>query len=218
MHRPQVRRQAGLNVLIITIDTLRADSVGCYGEGGRDTPWMDALAAAGVRFHRAHAHNVVTLPSHANILSGLYPSQHGIRDNAGFRFPAGRETLATILKRAGYRTGAFVSAFPLDSRFGLDRGFDVYDDRLNDPETKPAFEMQERPGTATMAAALPWIDAQGEAPFFCWIHLYDPHAPYEPPEPFASRYASSPYHGEVAYTDSLLRALLEPLLAAGKDG
>jgi len=218
MHRPQVRRQAGLNVLIITIDTLRADSVGCYGEGGRDTPWMDALAAAGVRFHRAHAHNVVTLPSHANILSGLYPSQHGVRDNAGFRFPAGRETLATILKRAGYRTGAFVSAFPLDSRFGLDRGFDVYDDRLGGAEIRSGFQVPERSGAETVEAARRWLAAQGEARVFCFVHLYEPHFPYQPPEPFASRFPTNPYRGEVAAADAALAPLLKPLLDAGPRG
>jgi hypothetical protein len=128
-----VRRDPGLSVLLITIDTLRADALGCYGNRTIETPWMDRLAAAGVRFEQGHAQNVVTLPSHANILSGRYPLDHGVRDNSGFRVPGGPETLATVLKRAGYRTAAFVSAFPLDSRFGLDRGFDVYDDRLGDP-------------------------------------------------------------------------------------
>ena len=213
-----VRREPALDVLLITIDTLRADALGCYGNASVETPWIDRLAAGGVRFEQVHAQNVVTLPSHANILSGRYPLDHGVRDNSGFRFPAGVETLATILKRAGYATGAFVSAFPLDSRFGLDRGFDVYDDRLGDPEARTAFLMPERPGARTVEEARKWRAAQGTAHTFTWIHLYEPHFPYVPPEPFASRYASSPYHGEVAYTDSLLRALLEPLLAAGKDG
>ncbi|HEV7501901.1 MAG TPA: sulfatase-like hydrolase/transferase, partial [Vicinamibacteria bacterium] len=130
----------------------------------------------------------------------------------------GTETWATLLKKAGYHTAAFVSAFPLDSRFGLDRGFDVYDDRLGDPEARTAFLMPERAGARTVEEARKWRAAQGTARTFTWVHLYEPHFPYVPPEPFASRYASSPYHGEVAYTDSLLRALLEPLLAAGKDG
>ena len=213
-----VRREPGLDVLLITIDTLRADALGCYGNASVETPWIDRLAAGGVRFDQVHAQNVVTLPSHANILSGRYPLDHGVRDNSGFRFPAGVDTLATILKRAGYATGAFVSAFPLDSRFGLDRGFDVYDDRLGDPEARTAFLMPERPGARTLEEARKWRAAQGTARTFTWIHLYEPHFPYVPPEPFASRYASSPYHGEVAYTDSLLGPVLEPLLAAGKDG
>jgi arylsulfatase A-like enzyme/tetratricopeptide (TPR) repeat protein len=213
-----VRREPGLDVLLITIDTLRADALGCYGNASVETPWIDRLAAGGVRFDQVHAQNVVTLPSHANILSGRYPLDHGVRDNSGFRFPAGVETLATILKQAGYATGAFVSAFPLDSRFGLDRGFDVYDDRLGDPEARTAFLMPERPGARTVEEARKWRAAQGAARTFTWIHLYEPHFPYVPPEPFASRYASSPYHGEVAYADSLLGPVLEPLLGAGKDG
>jgi arylsulfatase A-like enzyme/tetratricopeptide (TPR) repeat protein len=213
-----LRREAGQDVLLITIDTLRADALGCYGNGTVETPWIDRLADGGVRFEQAHAQNVVTLPSHANILSGRYPLDHGVRDNSGFRFPNGVDTLATLLKQAGYRTGAFVSAFPLDSRFGLDRGFDVYDDRLGDPEARTAFLMPERSGARTVAQALKWRAAQGTARTFTWIHLYEPHFPYVPPEPFASRYAQSPYHGEVAYADSLLGPVLEPLLRAGKEG
>ncbi|HEX5475255.1 MAG TPA: sulfatase-like hydrolase/transferase, partial [Vicinamibacterales bacterium] len=114
-----------LNVLLVTIDTLRADALGAYGNRAAQTPWIDRLAAGGVRFDRAHAQTVVTLPSHATILSGLYPQEHGVRDNAGYRFPQSRDTLATILKARGYRTAAFISGFPLDARFGLARGFDV---------------------------------------------------------------------------------------------
>jgi arylsulfatase A-like enzyme/Tfp pilus assembly protein PilF len=213
-----VRREPGLDVLLVTIDTLRADALGCYGNATVETPWIDRLAREGVRFEQAQAQNVVTLPSHANILSGRYPLDHGVRDNSGFRFPAGAETLATLLKRAGYRTGAFVSAFPLDSRFGLERGFDVYDDRLGDPEARSAFLMQERPGSQTVEAAQKWLESGTGAKTFTWIHLYEPHFPYVPPEPFASRYVASPYHGEVAYTDSVLAPLLEPLLRAGENG
>jgi arylsulfatase A-like enzyme/tetratricopeptide (TPR) repeat protein len=213
-----LRREPGQDVLLITIDTLRADALGCYGNKSVETPWIDRLAGGGVRFDQAHAQNVVTLPSHANILSGRYPLDHGVRDNSGFRFPSGVDTLATLLKRAGYATAAFVSAFPLDSRFGLDRGFDVYDDRLGDPEARTAFLMPERAGARTVEQARKWRAAQGTARTFTWVHLYEPHFPYVPPEPFASRYAQSPYHGEVAYADSLLGPLLEPLLGAGKEG
>jgi arylsulfatase A-like enzyme/Tfp pilus assembly protein PilF len=217
--RPRaVRRESGLDVLLLTVDTLRADALGSYGSTSVETPWMDRLAAGGVRFTQAHAQNVVTLPSHANILSGRYPLAHGVRDNSGYRFPAAADTLATILKHAGYRTGAFVSAFPLDSRFGLDRGFDVYDDRLGDPEARTAFLMPERAGERTIAEARRWREAQGPGPTFTWIHLYEPHFPYAPPEPYATRHAASPYHGEVAYTDALLGPVLEPLLRAGADG
>src|SRR5262245_15310869 len=141
---PTLQRDPSQNILLITIDTLRADAIGT-GSGAASTPWIDRLAAAGVRFERAHASTVVTLPSHANILSGVYPFRHGVRENAGFRFPAGTETLATILHSRGYRTGAFVSAFPLDARFGLTRGFDVYDDRFAKSDAT-AFRVPERRG------------------------------------------------------------------------
>jgi arylsulfatase A-like enzyme/Tfp pilus assembly protein PilF len=216
--RGGVRREAGLNVLLVTVDTLRADSLGAYGNPRVPTPWMDKLAANGVRFERAYAHNVVTLPSHANLLSGLHPVQHGVRDNGGFRFPADRETLATLLKKEGYRTGAFVSAFPLDSRFGLGRGFDVYDDRFTNVDTHTAFVMEERRGADTVERARAWIDGDATRPWFCWVHVYDPHFPYAPAEPFASRFAGTPYLGEVAAADAALASLLEPILAAGADG
>jgi arylsulfatase A-like enzyme/Flp pilus assembly protein TadD len=215
---PRAAREPGLSVLLITIDTLRADAVGAYGRASAETPWIDRLAAAGVRFDRAHAHSVLTLPSHASILSGLLPLTHGIRDNDGFRFPAGRETLATLLKQRGYATGAFVSAFPLDSRFGLDRAFDVYDDRFSNADTRAAFAMEERRGVDTVAAARDWIASRGPGPFFCWVHLYDPHFPYDPPEPHASRFRSDPYQGEVAAADTALGPLLDPILPAGSAG
>lgn len=215
--RVELRREPGLSVLLVTIDTLRADALGCYGRAAARTPWIDRLAAAGIRFAEAHAQNVVTLPSHANILSGRYPFDHGIRDNSGFRFPQTTDTLATILKRAGYRTGAFVSAFPLDSRFGLDRGFDVYDDRYGDPEGRAAFLVQERPGRETVAAALAWLRA-GDGPSFAFLHLYEPHFPYAPPEPFLSLFPGEPYHGEVATADAALEPLLRPLLEEGLRG
>jgi arylsulfatase A-like enzyme/Flp pilus assembly protein TadD len=209
---------AGRSVLLITIDTLRADALGAYGNRRAATPWMDRLAAAGTRFDRAYAHNVVTLPSHANLLAGRYPIDHGVRDNAGFVFPSTVDTLATVLQAHGYRTGAFVSGFPLDSRFGLDRGFDVYEDSFVDATARPAFFEQERPGSATVALARRWLDADPARPAFCWVHLYEPHYPYTPPEPWAARFAGEPYHGEVAASDAALQPLLEPLLSAGRAG
>lgn len=205
-------------MVLITIDTLRADALGAYGNALARTPWIDRLASKGVRFEQAHAHNVVTLPSHANILSGRYPFQHGVRDNAGFRFPADAPTLATRLRQRGYRTGAFVSAFPLDSRFGLDRGFDVYDDSFADGRAAVELLLPERPATATIAAAREWMGKGAGRATFTWIHLYDPHAPYQPPQPFASEFPRDPYHGEVAATDAALGALLQPLLDAGRKG
>jgi arylsulfatase A-like enzyme/tetratricopeptide (TPR) repeat protein len=180
------------------------------------TPWLDRLAAAGARFDRARAHNVVTLPSHANILTGRLPPDHGIRDNAGFRLAATEETLATRLKARGFRTAAFVSAFPLDSRFGLARGFDDYDDAFVEATPRPAFIEQERSGSATVRAARDWLDAQPrDSAWFCWVHLYEPHFPYTPPAPYDARFASAPYDGEVAATDAALAPLLKPILEAG---
>ena len=213
----RVQREPGLNLLLITIDTLRADALGSYGNTEGPTPWLDRLAAAGVRFEHAAAHNVVTLPSHANILSGRYPVDHGVRDNSGFRFPETVETAATLLKGQGYRTGAFVSAFPLDSQFGLARGFDVYEDSFVNVDTNPAFLVQERAGPETVALARRWMDAQGDGPFFCWVHVFEPHFPYEPPPP-AARFPGRPYLGEVAATDDALRPLIQPLVEAGATG
>jgi len=214
----EVGRQPGLSVLLVTVDTLRADALGAYGSRAALTPWMDRLAASGVLFEEAHAHNVVTLASHANILSGRYPLEHGVHDNQGFRFPATVDTLATLLHARGYRTAAFVSGFPLASRFGLGRGFEVYDDSFVGARARPAFFEQERPGPQTVALARRWLDATGGAPSFCWVHLFEPHYPYQPPQPFAARFRDRPYDGEVATADAALGPLLEPLLASGRGG
>ena len=202
-----VERTADQNVLLVTIDTLRADALGSYG-GPAATPHLDGLAAAGARFEFAHAHAVVTLPSHASVLTGVYPFEHGIHDNAGYRLPDDSLTLASMLRTEGFATGAFVGAFPLDSRFGLDNGFDVYDDRFGHAEGPSDFTIAERPAEAVVAAAGAWIESQPDR-WFAWVHLFDPHAVYRPPPPFDARYAVSPYHGEVAYTDHALGPLLE---------
>jgi arylsulfatase A-like enzyme/Flp pilus assembly protein TadD len=199
------------DVLLITIDTLRADSLGFAGNPRVQTPALDRLAAKGRVFTNAHAHNVVTLPSHANILTGLYPFQHGVRENSGFRLSGDVPTLATVLRGAGYATAAFVGAYPLDSEFGLDRGFQVYDDRTTRGSDEEELELAERRGDEVVGPALKWWQANAGKPRFLWVHLYDPHAPYAPPEPFASRYAKEPYLGEVAATDSFLAPLLGPL-------
>ena len=148
---------------------------------------LDRLAAAGRVYTDAHAHNVVTLPSHVNILTGRYPYQHGVRDNSGFTVPESVPTLATVLRQAGYATGAFVGAYPLDSRYGLGHGFDVYDDDYPRGSNPAEFVIAERRGDQVIAPALAWWRAQTGKPRFLWVHLYDPHAAYDPPEPFASR-------------------------------
>jgi arylsulfatase A-like enzyme/Flp pilus assembly protein TadD len=207
---------APLDVLLITIDTLRADAPGFGGRRPSPTPLLDRLAAGGRVFTAAHAHNVVTLPSHTNILTGLYPFQHGVRDNEGFRVPAGVPTLATVLHAAGYATGAFVGAYPLDSWFGLNRGFDVYDDHYPKGGGRDQFRFAERKGDKVVAPALDWWRRQRGRRRFMWVHLFDPHAPYEPAEPYASRFPGNPYLGEVAAADGYLEPLLAPFLAGAE--
>lgn len=201
------------DLVLITIDTLRADATGFDGNRRGTTPNLDRLAAAGRVFTDAHAHSVVTLPSHTNILTGLYPYQHGVRDNSGFKLPARIETLATVLSAAGYATGAFVGAYPLDSQFGLGRGFAVYDDRYPKGSRPDEFVMPERRGDEVVRLARAWWSAARGKPRFLWIHLYDPHAPYTPPEPFATRFKDAPYLGDVASADADLGPFLDGFLA-----
>ncbi len=174
------------------------------------------MAAGGRVFTNAHAHNVVTLPSHTNILTGLYPFQHGVRDNEGFRLGGGVPTLATVLRGTGYATGAFVGAYPLDSQFGLGRGFDVYDDHYPKGGRADQFVFAERTGDRVVAPALAWWRQQRGRRRFLWVHLFDPHAPYEPAPEYAARFPESPYLGEVAAADGYLRPLLEPFLAGAE--
>jgi Flp pilus assembly protein TadD len=194
------------NILLVTIDTLRADALGSYG-GRAATPNLDRLAAQGARFAFAHAHAVVTLTSHASILTGRYPYEHGIRDNTGYRLAAGQPTAATRLEAQGFATGAFVGGFPLDRRFGLARGFQRYDDTMT-AAAGPEATDRERPADAVVTSALDWIAAQ-PGKWFVWVHVYDPHEPYQPPAAFASRFPSDPYLGEVSWTDSALGLLFE---------
>ncbi|HYN22494.1 MAG TPA: sulfatase, partial [Thermoanaerobaculia bacterium] len=206
------RPREAVDVILVTIDTLRADSLGFAGNRDVSTPLLDRLAAAGRVYTNAHAHNVVTLPSHVNILTGRYPYQHGVRDNSGFTVPESVPTLAAILKQAGYATGGFVGAYPLDSRYGIGRGFDVYDDNYPRASNAAEFALAERRGDQVVAPALAWWRSQAGRPRFLWVHLYDPHASYDPPEPFKTRFARNLYLGEVAATDSFLAPLLEPVL------
>ncbi len=209
----QRHRRGAPDVILITIDTLRADSLGFAGNTRVKTPYLDSLAARGIVYTNAHAHNVVTLPSHTNILTGLYPYQHGLRDNAGFVLDAKHPTLGAMMKSVGYATGAFVSAFPLDSRFGLNAGFDVYDDKYREASNPLDFVVQERPAEETLAAARAWYESTQERKFL-WVHLYDPHAPYDPPAPFRDQYRDAPYLGEIAYVDDQLSRFLQPILDA----
>jgi len=198
------------DILLITIDTLRADSVGYSGNAHVRTPFLDSLAARGIVFTNAHAHNVVTLPSHVNILTGLYPWQHGVRDNAGFVLDPKFPTVASMLRAKGYATGAFIGAFPLDARFGLNHGFDVYDDNYGKRDTSTDFVMQERPASAVLDAAAKWWTSNAGRKRFMWVHLYDAHAPYRPPPQFTN---PDPYLGEIESVDDALSKQLVPLIS-----
>lgn len=201
------------NVLLVTIDTLRADRLGSYGARFDATPSLDRLAARGARFATAIAHAPLTAPSHASILTGLLPPHHGVRENGSFVLPAGLPTLAERFAAGGYRTAAFVSGFPLDHRFGLARGFVHYDDQLphgSDPRRAPYVE---RAAEATTEAARRFV--RGAAgPWCVWLHYFDPHAPYEAPAPIAARFPGHPYEAEIASVDESLGRLLDEIETA----
>src|SRR4051812_20756978 len=250
--------RARLNILLVTIDTFRADRIGVGV-----APAIDRLSASGLRFTAARTAVPLTLPSHATIHTGLLPPQHGVRENGAGALGDSHRTVAHLLKDAGYRTAAFVGAFVLDRRFGLAQGFDVYDDQIpRDPNATERLEA-ERPASAVIDRALGWLTRQPQAssrkpeaagrepqasgpkpqaaptppvtnppnpqspvsnppnpqsptpnPFFVWLHLYDPHAPYAPPPEFAAR-AKTPYDGEIAFADAQLARLLDALRARG---
>ena len=209
------RRPAGPNLLLVTIDTLRADHVGVYGAAGASTPTLDALAARGVRFEHAQSPVPLTGPSHATILTGLYPPAHGVRDNVVFALDPSHRTLATRLKARGYRTAAFVAAYPVAAAFGFRQGFDEFSENFK--ESSAPGGGAQRPANEVVDDALGWLARPGDAPFFAWVHLYDPHAPYEPPEPYRSRFAGRAYDGEIAFADSQLGRLFEWLRASGRE-
>ncbi len=209
--------QSPRNIVLISVDTLRADALGFMGNEHVETPTLDRLAAEGLVFTNAHAHNVVTLPSHANMLTGRLPYEHGVRDNAGFVLTEDIPTLATLLGAEGFATAAFIGAFPLDSRFGLARGFDVYDDDYPVAASDQVFTFSERSGDEVVGAALRWWQDHADEPKLLFLHLFDPHAPYQAPEPFASRYADRPYLGEVSAVDGFLAPFLDELTNTGPD-
>jgi arylsulfatase A-like enzyme/Tfp pilus assembly protein PilF len=204
-----------LNILLVTIDTLRADYLSCYGSKRVGTPQIDSLAEKGILFENAFAHNVVTLPSHVNILTGTYPIYHGVQDNAGFRLDEDAITLSEVLKQRGYKTGAFIGAFPLDDRFGLNQGFDLYDDFYGDTMAQNDFSFVERRADDVIKNAVKWINQNKQGRWFCWVHVFDPHAPYNPPLSFKEKYPEDFYAGEVAYTDFALGNIFEFLKKRG---
>jgi len=197
------------SLVLITLDTTRADHLGCYGATRAATPSLDGLAKRGVRFDAVLSPTPLTAPAHASVLTGRVPRRHGVRDNAGFVLEASIPSIAEQLARAGYDTRAFVSSFVLDRGVGLSRGFAAYDDSVRVGDRR-AFAHEERSARQTIDAALASFPKL-EAPFFLWVHLYDPHLPYVPPEPFASRFAGRPYDGEIAFMDSEVGRLLDAL-------
>ncbi|HMD18254.1 MAG TPA: sulfatase-like hydrolase/transferase [Terriglobales bacterium] len=217
----QTPAKPALNVVLITIDTLRADHLGCYGYKQIKTPNIDALAADGVLFERAFAVVPVTLPSHSSMLTGTYPMLSGMHDFSGNKLSPLQPTLASVLKQAGYQTGAVIGAAVLDSRFGLNQGFDFYYDHFEFSRLDEAnLDEMERPGNIVADVALNWLEKDQlvkspQKKFFLWMHLYDPHFPYHPPEPYSRDYAAQPYDGEIAFADEQVGRLLRFLKEKG---
>lgn len=196
-------------VVVISVDTLRADHLPVYGYRGVQTPAIDAIARDSIIFENAYSNVPLTLPSHAALLTGLLPFENGVRDNIGFRLAPAHRSLATLLRSASYATGAAVSSYVLRADRGLAAGFDYYDDSMPDNPTR------ERAGMESAAALAKWGGSVGNRPLFLFLHIYEPHAPYKPPEPFASRYASAPYDGEIAAADAAVGSFVDFLKRAG---
>jgi choline-sulfatase len=211
------RSKSQPDVFLVTIDTLRADHVGCYGYKQIETPALDSLAADGVRFTHAFTHSPITNTSHTTILTGLLPSIHGVTD-FGVPLAATHATWAELLKKNGYQTAAFIGAVILDSSSlapGLERGFDFYDNFPKNPTTKERWGRVERRGMEVVQHAESWLDKHRSGPRFVWLHLFDPHDPYEPPAPYSEKYKDRLYDGEIAYADAALGHLMASLKKSG---
>jgi arylsulfatase A-like enzyme/Tfp pilus assembly protein PilF len=212
--RPKARR----DLLLITLDTTRADRLGCYGHSAANTPVLDALAESGILCENAYTVAPLTLPAHASLFTALYPAEHGIRTNGRGRLGDSVPTLAEALKRQGYDTGAFVGSFVLNRKFGLDRGFIVYDDDFASDEPAPDALHRERRGQSVVDKALAWLARSRTGPFFCWVHLYDPHAPYlAHSDLFGDQFADRPYDAEIAYVDRQVGRLIDYLKTSGRE-
>ena len=200
------------NYILVTVDTLRVDRIGCYGYKDVDTPTMDLFAKRGIKFENCISPTPLTLPSHTSIMTGTFPAFHGVRDNGGFLVPPELKTLAELFKEKEYDTAAFVASYVLDSKWGLNQGFDFYFDQFDLSQYKSiSLGNVQRRGDEVIDQALPWLEDHKSKPFFAWIHLYDPHTPYDPPSPFKEQYPNRPYVGEIAYTDSQLARLWQYL-------
>jgi len=218
-------RPASPGLLVVTLDTTRADCLGTYGKANAGTPNLDRLAAGGTVFEHASTCVPVTLPSHTTIFTGLYPPAHGVRDNGLFSAPQSLTTLAEILADRGWATGAAVGAFPLTRQFGLDQGFEFFDDRLDEPpsgagalpaDVARALFFDERNAAKVNDAILPWLREIGDRPFFAWIHYWDPHHPHVPPPPYDVLYQTDLYQGEIAFTDAALGTVVRALEDIGR--
>lgn len=202
------------NILLITIDTVRADHIGAYGYTKGATPTLDRLAREGVRFADATSQAPLTGPAHAALLTGQYPARLGVRDNASTAIPADANTIAELFKSKGYRTGGFVGAFILGPEYGFAQGFDTYVATFAQFAAGSKLQAQ-RQGGEVVDDALKWLRA-GTQPFFAWVHLYDAHVPYEPPPPFRTRFSTAPYDGEIAYVDACIARLVTALELSGQ--
>jgi arylsulfatase A-like enzyme/Tfp pilus assembly protein PilF len=204
------------NVVLITVDTLRADRLGVYGYDRIETPNMDRLAEKGICFKKAFSPCPITLPSHVSIMTGTSPLFHGVRNNGIYRARDTLTTMAEVLKGEGYATGAVIAAYVMDSAFGLDQGFDMYDDDIVQIQgAENPFFYPERKAEEVTQRSYAFIKRHADRPFFLWVHYFDPHAMYQPPPRFAQKYPDSPYDGEVAYTDSQIGSLMKMLRVAG---
>ncbi|HXZ74339.1 MAG TPA: sulfatase, partial [Streptosporangiaceae bacterium] len=208
------------NLLLVSIDTLRADHLGCYGDAAAQTTRLDQLAARGTRFTRAFTVAPLTLPAHASLMTGTFPAFHGVHDNGGFHLGDEQLTLAEVLRDHGYRTGGFVGAFVLDGRWGIGQGFERYFDDFDLAKHEgQGMDAVQRRGDEVVDEALRWLAADRGRPFFAWVHLYDPHSPYDAPEPWRSRFPASvvgSYDAEIAWTDSQVGRLIDALAADGR--
>src|SRR6266702_771711 len=201
-----------LNVVVITIDTLRPEHLHCYGYQHIQTPTLDSLAQHGVLFEQAVAQAPLTPPSHASIFTGQYPTAHNVRNTGGFILQSSSTTLAKILQEQGWDTAAFIGSAVLKKTFGFNLGFTVYDDQMPRPGPADQFrEDPERPATEVVDRAIRWLNTQSGKPFLLWVHLYDPHIPYDPPSPFREQYKEHPYDGEIAYTDRQVGRLIDTI-------
>jgi arylsulfatase A-like enzyme/predicted Zn-dependent protease len=219
---PNFLRPAGpRNLLLISLDTVRADRLGSYRYAVAKTPRMDALASTGLRFEQATTVVPLTLPAHSSLMTGTFPGWHGVRDNGGFYLADDERTLAEVLKEQGYRTGGFVGSFVLDRRWGIAQGFDRYFDEFDLDKFADAAAMDtiQRPGSAVVDRALTWLGENRDQRFFAWVHLYDAHTPYEAPESVQSQFPRTrdgAYDAEIAYVDLQVGRLVDALRADGR--